>query len=99
MEYLKNKDSSTISYNRFNQGPLDMYPTFSLCLKGSELYWNHEKEIFANMSTTSSQYIQLLKGSGVRHEYNETSELYEIVPIGIDNTSVTNFDVVSLSLR
>ena len=99
MEYLKNKDSSTISYNRFNQGPLDVYPTFSLCLKGSELYWKHEKEIFANMSTTSSQYIQLLKGSGVRHEYNERSELYEIVPIGIDNTSVTNFDVVSLSPR
>ena len=57
MDYLQNKDSSVISYKRFNQDPLDEYPTFSICLRGSELYWNHEHLLYANLGATSSQYI------------------------------------------
>jgi len=49
------------------------------------------------MGTTTSEYIQVLKGSGVRQEYNEISELYEKVPIGIENNSATDFHDVSLN--
>ena len=97
MDYLENKDSSSISYKRFNQGPLDEYPTFSFCLKGSELYWKHEKMLYTKLETTSSQYIQILKGNGVKHEYNQTSELYENVPMKIVNTSTAIFHDVSLN--
>ena len=96
MDYLLNKDSSVISYKRFNQDPLDEYPTFSLCLRGSELYWNHEHDLYANLGVTSSQYIQMLKGKGIRHEYNDTSKLYEDVPVKMDNTSTNKFDAVAL---
>ena len=98
MDYLQNKDSSVISYKRFNQDPLDEYPTFSICLRGSELYWNHEHLLYANLGATSSQYIQMLRGSGIRQEYNETSELYEDVPLSVNGTSKTDFHDVALSI-
>ena len=97
IDYLENKDSSTISYKRFNQGPLDEYPTFSICLKGSELYWNHEKKLFGNLGTTSSQYIQMLKGAGIKQEYNKTSELYENLPFNFERNSSIKFYDVSLN--
>ena len=76
---------------------MDEYPTFSLCLKGSELYWNHENMLYTNLGVTSPQFVEILKGSGIRHEYNETSDLYESIPVGINDTLTTNFYDVSLS--
>ena len=97
MSYLENKDTSTISYKRFNQSPLDEYPTFSICLKGPELYWKHEKMIFSRFGATSAQYIQILEGGGSKHDYNETSGLYENVLIGTENLSTTDLHQFSLN--
>ena len=96
MSYLENKDTSTISYKRFNQGPSDEYPTFSICLKGPELYWKHEKMIFSRFGATSAQYIQILEGGGIKYDYNETSGLYENVLIGTESSSTIDFDQFSL---
>ena len=97
MSYLENKDTSTISYKRFNQSPIDEYPTFSVCLKGPELYWKHDKIIFSRFGTTSAQYIAILKGGGIKYDYNETSGLYENVLIGTENSSTTDFHQFSLN--
>ena len=32
VEYLKNEDSSSVSFRRFNQDQRDLYPTYSICM-------------------------------------------------------------------
>lgn len=77
VRYLKNEDSSTITQIQFNQTPLDdKYPTFSICLRGSDIYWLRENSLFENFGVTSSQFVYTLQGRGWRYEYNERGRPY-----------------------
>ena len=77
VRYLQNKDSSIISQKTFNDGPDNMYPTFSICLKGNDIYWRNEQDLFDMSGMTSLQYSNMLKGeNGLRYKYNETTRLY-----------------------
>ena len=76
VRYLENEDSSIINQIQFNQTPLDKYPTFSICLKGPNIYWLQEDSLFERFGTTSSQFANTLQGQGWRFEYNEKERLY-----------------------
>ena len=72
--YMKNEDSSTISYEQFNKSPQDTYPTFSICFTDDQppsdehngLIYRH-LEFFPGNSIdtthllTSNQYARILK--------------------------------------
>ena len=36
IEYLKNEDSSSVSFRKFNQDERDIYPTYSICMHSSK---------------------------------------------------------------
>ena len=95
---MENKDKSSISYKQFNLTPLDKYPTFSVCLKGPEIYWNQEKLLFDRLGITSAQYAKLLTGKGIKYQYNETSGLYhkESIDPSSDTSKILEFEDVSM---
>lgn len=77
VRYIENKDSSAISQKTFNEEPNNKYPTFSICLKGKEIYWKNEHLLFSETGMTSSQYVDFLEGNRWRYNYNATTRLYE----------------------
>ena len=77
VRYIENKDSSIISQQIFNDKLENTYPTFTICLKGKEIYWKNEQDLIEKTGMTSSQYVDLLKGEkGYGYKYNETTHLY-----------------------
>ena len=72
IRYIANEDTSSIAHKQFNQRPQDMYPTFSICLKGRDIYWDKEEWLFTTLGVTSAQYVDTLMGHGKRYEYDET---------------------------
>ena len=68
---------SSISYKKFNDKPDNKYPSFSICLKGREIYWKIEPHLFEHTGLTSGQYVDLLKGKGWRYEYDYKNGSYE----------------------
>ena len=77
--FLENRDSSTISYNHFNQDPRDQYPTFSICLNGKDIYWKNEEFLYDTAMLTSAEYVKILKGNGFRYKINGITHLIEIL--------------------
>ena len=77
VEFLENRDSSSVSYHHFNQDSSDLYPTFSICLKGKDIYWKNEEFLYDRAGITSAEYIEILKGNGFRYEINEKTLLSE----------------------
>ena len=100
---LKNDDSTTIAFKRFNLSPDDKYPTFSMCFKGAELRWYNDKFIFDQFGISSSKYEKLLKGEKVsKYRYNYTSKLYDKFPVeyiaGSSEGQVDKFSISTISL-
>ena len=97
--FLENRDSSSITYKHFNKALLDVYPTFSICLSGSEIYWKNETFIFDKIGITSSQYMDILKGYGERYEMNGTTGLYLKQDVEFADVSNLSFNDISLGLE
>ena len=38
IRFMKNEDTSTITYKQFNKAPRDTYPTFSICFTDEQFY-------------------------------------------------------------
>ena len=91
VRYLENRDAPTITYRRFNRTPRDRYPTYSVCLHGSSIYWYHDVLLYNTFGTTSEQFVETLKGVGWRYEYNSTSRLYTKSPMFFSNHSKLDF--------
>ena len=96
VEFLENRDSSIISYHYFNHEPSDQYPTFSICVKGKEIYWENEEFLYDSAGITSAEYVEILKGNGFRYEVNENSHLSEKKKFDINNASAISFEYVQL---
>ena len=78
IRYIENNDLSTITQQTFNDVPNNKYPTFTICLKGKDVYWKNEKMLLDQTGLSSVQYVDLLEGKGgFGHKYNEKSRLYE----------------------
>ena len=72
IRYVKNDDLSTIHKRIFNEAPENLYPTFSICLQGNDIYWKNEKSLFELTGLISSQYVDLLQGErGRMYKYDE----------------------------
>ena len=62
IRYIENKDASIISRKTFNDATQNIYPTFSVCLKGKDIYWKYDQDLFKKIGMTSSQYVEFLQG-------------------------------------
>ena len=96
VEFLENRDSSIISYHHFNQDPSDQYPTFSICVKGEDIFWENEEFLYDQTGVTSAEYIEILKGNGFRYEINGTTLLSEKKSLDIHDVSMINFEHIRL---
>ena len=96
VEFLENRDSSIISYHHFNQDPSDQYPTFSICLRGKDIYWETEELLYDKAGVTSAEYVEILKGNGFQYATNENTYLTEKRSLDIKNVSMIDFEYVRL---
>ena len=63
-EYVKNEDTASIEYRKFNDEEKDLYPTYSICFYGSpELHFDERRPSFTNHNITPSSYGSFLKGN------------------------------------
>ena len=90
--FFENKDTASFSYKKFNESPLDEYPTFSICFKGTYTYLENDEPLFDSFGIDSRQYELVMKGEhGARYEYDMDSRLYKKVLINIENVSSIGF--------
>ena len=98
IRFIENGDSASIQFRPFNLAPKDKYPTFTICLTGSDLYWNKAKLIFRKFGIHPSKFVEMLKGKDVfSYDYNYTSMLYNKIPVDISHYQ--NVDVKRFSLN
>ena len=82
IRYVQNKDASIISRRIFNDETFNIYPTYSVCLKGKDIYWKNDQDLFQQTGITSPQYVEFLQGKQAwKYIYNESRRLYEKEPI------------------
>ena len=78
IRYIENNDTSVITRRTFNDATDSIYPTFSICLKGKDLYWKNDHNLFKEIGMTSPQYVEFLQGKqGWKYIYNDTRRLYK----------------------
>ena len=73
LRYFDNEDASSINYKTFNETPLDIYPTFSICFHATDRYPLHHflrKQVEDKTGISEAQFDQVLKGvdSGTTEE-------------------------------
>ena len=89
LRFLDNKDSSSIHYKTFNESPIDVYPTFSVCLFStdrSSLHYVMRKEIEEKTGLSYSVYDSLLKGENLGNESSSKilAMNYELFSVKLD---------------
>ena len=73
LRYGENRDSSSITYKKWNQTPRDLYPTYSFCFEGAELIWHRAKSLFDRFGINAHHYSSHLKGENAgKHIQNNT---------------------------
>ena len=78
LRYLDNKDASSIHYKTFNETPLDIYPTFSICLTSTDSYpLNHflKNEIENQTGISEYQFDHVLKGNDIGITSEQVSKI------------------------
>ena len=64
--YLDNRDTSSFTYKTFNEKAHDIYPTFSVCFQGKDIYLPYTTPILQRFVDISPEtYLQILKGDDV----------------------------------
>ena len=96
LRYYENRDISSISHRHFNNMPKDVYPTYSVCIKGDNLYTFKMEELAKLAGITSTEYAKILKGQdAIKYDYQYTTGLYNRVSLNYENTSYFNVETVS----
>ena len=63
-EYVKNEDTASIEYRKFNLEGKDLYPTYSICFYGvPEEHFDESHPSFTNHNITPSLYGSFLLGN------------------------------------
>ena len=84
--YSENSDDILITIKEFNHDFEDKYPTFSICIKGTEINWFHGHEIFMAYGFNASKYESMLKGkTSMKYEYDHASKLYKKKPVNVNH--------------
>ena len=66
LRYFDNEDASSINYKTFNDSPLDIYPTFSICLHATDRYPLHHflrANVHEKTGVSEVEFDQMLKGT------------------------------------
>ena len=91
--YVEDLSKTSLIYKHYNERQEDKYPTYSICFKGSNLYWQNDFAIFNEYELHPHEFEQMLKGEDTfRYEYNFTSRLYRKVHNNFRSVSSTIFD-------
>ena len=92
LRYGENRDSSSISYKKWNQTPRDLYPTYSFCFEGAELIWHRGKTLFDRFGINAHHYSSHLKGEkSVAHIQNNTQSIKNLSQV-LKNVSRLGFE-------
>ena len=99
IRFLENNDTTAIQFRQFNLSPKDKYPTFSICLTGSDLYWNKDRLIFQTFGLHPSTFGEMLKGENVfSYAYNYKTMLYDKIPVHMSDYQGLDPEQFSLKL-
>ena len=91
--YRKNKNATSIAYKTYAQTIEDIYPTFTLCLKGDGLYHYNGSAIFQAYGLNPRNYEQMLEGKpAFRYHYDTNLGLYNMTPLSLGYTTDFTFD-------
>ena len=97
--YIEDLSKTSITYKHYNENPEDQYPTYSICFKGTSLYWNNDLAIFNEYELHPDQFEQILKGENAfRYHYNATSRLYKKLPTFFRNVLNRSFGAFHLQI-
>ena len=107
IRYIKNEDSSTISYKQFNKHPHDTYPTFSICFTDDQpyernFYSQYEPFINSNiLGLYTNEYTEILQGKVITKYINnlQTTGNSERKELDIRNISESDFERFSLKFK
>ena len=83
LQYLRNEDSSSVSFRKFNSDKRDVYPSFSICMhsvKGATLKKYPDIQGF-NGSNGAEIYRKMLKG---RHKLSMEFKTFDFENNSID---------------
>lgn len=82
IRYIQNNDVSIITHKTFNDASSSNYPSFSICLKGKDIFWSRRQTLLEKTGMTSLQYVDLLEGrKGLKTRYDEKTLLYKKEPV------------------
>ena len=97
VRFIENQDSSTISQKIFNHEPNNKYPTFTICVKGTNIYSSNEIALFEQTELTSLQYVDLLEGNeGYRYMYDLKDGTYKKESANLSSIFMkNNFSILS----
>ena len=80
--FIDDKSTTSVAYKRHAATLEDQYPTFSICLKGNDLYKFDSSIIFKAYGIYPNEYQMLLEGKpAFRYRYNAKSKLYKKTPL------------------
>jgi len=92
LRYGENRDSSSISYKKWNQTPRDLYPTYSFCFEGAELIWHRGKSLFDRFGINAHHYSSHFKGENTGIHYQNNTQLRENLSRVLKNISRLGFE-------
>ena len=99
-QYQENIDAQLIAIKKFKEENDNVYPTFSMCFKGTKFHWYHDLEIFNSYGLNATQYELMLKGEiARRYDRNYPVRSYEKTPIFLNNGSDVDFSKYHLQTK
>ena len=76
--FNENDNATSITYKKFSTTSHDLYPTFSICFRGTHFHWYHDVDIYDAFELRPEQYEMMLKGKpAFRYEYDSSLRLFE----------------------
>ena len=81
LQYLKNEDSSSVSFRKFNDEKRDLYPSFSICMHSTEGAIIKKNSEFKEDPIESELYHKMLTG---KTNLNESFHGIEFDNIAVD---------------
>lgn len=97
--YSENSDDISITIKEFNHDFEDKYPTFSICIKGTDIHWFQGHEIFMAYGFNASKYESMLKGEvAMKYEYDYASKLYKKKPVYVNHGIDVKFNRFHLQI-
>ena len=81
-----NDNATSITYKKFNRKPQDVYPTFSICFRGTNFHWYNDIGIYDAFELRPEQYETMVKGeTAFRYEYDTSLRLFSKRPTFLNN--------------